>query len=79
MRSRSRAKRGFQWGNQAVGDHRGVVGPVFEEMAFRLDEFPQLLRPVAVQATEEGEVMGPRQDIDGVHLYEPQPLDERQQ
>ena len=46
----------------------------FEEAALSLQQLLQLLGPVAVQAAEEREVVGPGQDIDGVHLHKAQAL-----
>jgi len=52
------------------------VGEALEEALLALQQVPEVLGPVPVQAAEEGEVVGPGEDIDGVHLHEAQSLDE---
>jgi hypothetical protein len=67
--------RGFQW-VPLQRDGGGIMGPVLEEEPVLPQQGLELRRFVVLQAAAEDEVVGPLHDVDGVHLYIAQLLDE---
>ena len=59
-----------------VGGHeRGGVGPVLEHLAAVVEPAPERLLVVGTEAGEEGEEVGPGDDVDGVDLHGAQPVE----
>ena len=46
----------------------GVVGPVFKESPFSLEQFLEKGPPISIPAGAQGEMMSALQDVDGVEL-----------
>ena len=57
-------------------DHAGIVRPVLEQGAISFQKPGQRGWAVRLQPGVKGEVMGPFEDVDGVHLKKSEPSDQ---